>query len=111
MDDDTKQQQLVTATAAAYGQDVPPRADIDEILRRKRKAREYKVCTASCVHQPSVIRRATPPRHFRAQRHASATHRSRAGDTAREQLPVREFVADGRKLRPMRVWTTLASVD
>lgn len=24
-------------------QDTPPRADVDEILRRKRKAREYKV--------------------------------------------------------------------
>ena len=26
-----------------YLQDTPPRADVDEILRRKRKAREYKV--------------------------------------------------------------------
>ena len=26
-----------------YMQDTPPRADVDEILRRKRKAREYKV--------------------------------------------------------------------
>ncbi|KAF2734710.1 hypothetical protein EJ04DRAFT_492941 [Polyplosphaeria fusca] len=26
------------------GQDTPPRSDIDEILRRKRKAREYKAC-------------------------------------------------------------------
>lgn len=26
-----------------YGQEVPARSDIDEILRRKRKAREYKV--------------------------------------------------------------------
>jgi hypothetical protein len=26
-----------------YGADVPQRADIDEIIRRKRKAREYKV--------------------------------------------------------------------
>lgn len=24
--------------------DTPPRADVDEILRRKRKAREYKAC-------------------------------------------------------------------
>lgn len=28
-----------------YMQDTPPRADVDEILRRKRKAREYKVRT------------------------------------------------------------------
>jgi hypothetical protein len=26
-----------------FMQDTPPRADVDEILRRKRKAREYKV--------------------------------------------------------------------
>jgi hypothetical protein len=29
--------------SGGYGQDMPQRADIDEILRRKRKAREYKV--------------------------------------------------------------------
>ncbi|OCK78467.1 hypothetical protein K432DRAFT_301936 [Lepidopterella palustris CBS 459.81] len=28
----------------SFGQDTPPRADVDEILRRKRKAREYKAC-------------------------------------------------------------------
>ena len=32
-------------------QDTPPRADVDEILRRKRKAREYKVCS----HARSVM--------------------------------------------------------
>ena len=27
----------------SFAQDTPPRSDVDEILRRKRKAREYKV--------------------------------------------------------------------
>lgn len=31
--------------ASNYGQDAPARESIDEILRRKRKAREYKVCS------------------------------------------------------------------
>ena len=30
----------------SFMQDTPPRADVDEILRRKRKAREYKVSIA-----------------------------------------------------------------
>ncbi|KAF2012192.1 hypothetical protein BU24DRAFT_435594 [Aaosphaeria arxii CBS 175.79] len=30
--------------SVAYSQDTPPRSDIDEILKRKRKAREYKAC-------------------------------------------------------------------
>ena len=41
MDDDEPKQQ--PHAPANYGQDVPARSDIDEILRRKRKAREYKV--------------------------------------------------------------------
>jgi hypothetical protein len=41
MDDgDASQQQHAPS---GYGHDVPARSDIDEILRRKRKAREYKV--------------------------------------------------------------------
>jgi hypothetical protein len=32
-----------------FMQDTPPRADVDEILRRKRKAREYKVRRSMCV--------------------------------------------------------------
>ena len=31
------------SNAPNFMQDTPPRADVDEILRRKRKAREYKV--------------------------------------------------------------------
>lgn len=31
------------ATNLPFAQDTPPRSDVDEILRRKRKAREYKV--------------------------------------------------------------------
>ncbi|KAF2687682.1 hypothetical protein K458DRAFT_295003 [Lentithecium fluviatile CBS 122367] len=42
MDDGGSNQQLHTPTS--FGQDVPQRSDIDEILRRKRKAREYKAC-------------------------------------------------------------------
>jgi len=34
---------------AGYGQDVPARSDIDEILRRKRKAREYKARTSHAL--------------------------------------------------------------
>ncbi|KAF2653023.1 hypothetical protein K491DRAFT_603683 [Lophiostoma macrostomum CBS 122681] len=42
--DDSKSQQQA-APAAGFAQDTPPpQADIDEILRRKRKAREYKAC-------------------------------------------------------------------
>ena len=41
MDDGEPKQQ--PHPSASYGQDVPARSDIDEILRRKRKAREYKV--------------------------------------------------------------------
>lgn len=41
MDEGDLNQQPHAATG--YGQDMPQRADIDEILRRKRKAREYKV--------------------------------------------------------------------
>ncbi|KAJ4346595.1 uncharacterized protein N0V89_010526 [Didymosphaeria variabile] len=42
MDEDEPKQQ--PHAPANYGQDVPARSDIDEILRRKRKAREYKAC-------------------------------------------------------------------
>jgi hypothetical protein len=49
--DDSKSQ---AAPATGFAQDTPPRADIDEILRRKRKAREYKVRLAqSCLHLSS----------------------------------------------------------
>ncbi|KAF2000568.1 hypothetical protein P154DRAFT_465791 [Amniculicola lignicola CBS 123094] len=40
--DDPKSQQ--PNSVSVYGQEPPPRSDIDEILRRKRKAREYKAC-------------------------------------------------------------------
>lgn len=43
--DEAKGQQPSPATTNP-SQEVPPRSDIDEILRRKRKAREYKVRTA-----------------------------------------------------------------
>jgi hypothetical protein len=37
------------APSSGFMQDTPPRADVDEILRRKRKAREYKVSmSAEC---------------------------------------------------------------
>ncbi|OAG03521.1 uncharacterized protein CC84DRAFT_1095778 [Paraphaeosphaeria sporulosa] len=42
MDDGEPNQQ--PHAPAGYGHDVPARSDIDEILRRKRKAREYKAC-------------------------------------------------------------------
>jgi hypothetical protein len=49
--DDSKSQQQQQSDAASgapiFGQELPPRSDIDEILRRKRKAREYKVCSTS----------------------------------------------------------------
>ena len=44
MDDSKGQQQPLNGSG--FGQDTPPRSDIDEILRRKRKAREYKVWRA-----------------------------------------------------------------
>lgn len=44
MDEGTPNQQ--SHASSTLGQDMPPRADIDEILRRKRKAREYKVRSA-----------------------------------------------------------------
>jgi hypothetical protein len=37
------QSQQQSHAQSGYMQDTPPRADVDEILRRKRKAREYKV--------------------------------------------------------------------
>ncbi|KAF2203891.1 hypothetical protein GQ43DRAFT_461173 [Delitschia confertaspora ATCC 74209] len=41
----TPQQSTASPVLAAFAQDTPPpRSDIDEILRRKRKAREYKAC-------------------------------------------------------------------
>jgi hypothetical protein len=40
--DELKDQHNPNATNG-FMQDTPPRADVDEILRRKRKAREYKV--------------------------------------------------------------------
>jgi hypothetical protein len=49
--DDSKSQQQQQSDAASgapiFGQELPPRSDIDEILRRKRKAREYKVYSTS----------------------------------------------------------------
>ncbi|CAI6335238.1 unnamed protein product [Periconia digitata] len=42
MDEGTTNQQ--PHATGNYGQETPARADIDEILRRKRKAREYKAC-------------------------------------------------------------------
>ena len=41
--DESKSQQAVALVNGFVDSDPPPRADIDEILRRKRKAREYKV--------------------------------------------------------------------
>jgi len=46
-DHDPKSHQPSHASSG-YMQDTPPRADVDEILRRKRKAREYKVSTCEC---------------------------------------------------------------
>ncbi|KAF2134637.1 hypothetical protein P153DRAFT_362389 [Dothidotthia symphoricarpi CBS 119687] len=43
MDDHQKSQQHSHATPT-FMHDTPPRSDVDEILRRKRKAREYKAC-------------------------------------------------------------------
>lgn len=40
---DSNQHPQPPNTAVAFVHDAPPRSDIDEILRRKRKAREYKV--------------------------------------------------------------------
>jgi hypothetical protein len=52
---DLKPQQQSHAPSA-FIQDTPPRADVDEILRRKRKAREYKVSVMGVVvHAPSYI--------------------------------------------------------
>ncbi|KAF2268405.1 hypothetical protein CC78DRAFT_367226 [Lojkania enalia] len=44
MDGDTAQSHHQQHPNPAYANDTPPRSDIDEILRRKRKAREYKAC-------------------------------------------------------------------
>jgi hypothetical protein len=51
MDDKSQQQSHSQSDAPSGGfmQDTPPRADVDEILRRKRKAREYKVRTSAQV--------------------------------------------------------------
>lgn len=43
MDTDESKAQQSSMTVPGFVQDTPPRSDIDEILRRKRKAREYKV--------------------------------------------------------------------
>lgn len=46
MDDKTQQSQSQSHAPSSFMPDMtdtPPRADVDEILRRKRKAREYKV--------------------------------------------------------------------
>lgn len=42
-ENDFKSQQQQSHAPPGFMQDTPPRADVDEILRRKRKAREYKV--------------------------------------------------------------------
>lgn len=51
--DELKDQHNPHAPNGFSMQDTPPRADVDEILRRKRKAREYKVrySDASCAVQ------------------------------------------------------------
>lgn len=41
--DELKENGGAHVQAGGFMQDTPPRADVDEILRRKRKAREYKV--------------------------------------------------------------------
>lgn len=46
MDDKAQQSQSQSHAQSSFMpdmQETPPRADVDEILRRKRKAREYKV--------------------------------------------------------------------
>jgi len=43
MDDHDLKSQQHSHAPSGFLQDTPPRADVDEILRRKRKAREYKV--------------------------------------------------------------------
>jgi len=68
MDELKEQHNSHAPNGNGYAQDTPPRADVDEILRRKRKAREYKVryLHASCLRQwarrcregrPTVARR------------------------------------------------------
>jgi hypothetical protein len=42
-DNNHSSQQQQPHAPTSFAQDTPPRADVDEILRRKRKAREYKV--------------------------------------------------------------------
>lgn len=54
MDDESNLQQPVQSQSQSHApsssfMDTPPRADVDEILRRKRKAREYKVSTNAHV--------------------------------------------------------------
>jgi hypothetical protein len=49
MDEKSQQQSQSDAPSGGFMQDTPPRADVDEILRRKRKAREYKVSTSAQV--------------------------------------------------------------
>jgi hypothetical protein len=58
MDDSKSQQQQQSDSASGapiFGQELPPRSDIDEILRRKRKAREYKVCSTSAQMHANVV--------------------------------------------------------
>jgi hypothetical protein len=57
MDMDDAKGQHQQHAPGAFGQDTPPRSDIDDILRRKRKAREYKV---RCIRGKS--RRLRPSR-------------------------------------------------
>ena len=52
--DELKDQHNPNATNG-FMQDTPPRADVDEIMRRKRKAREYKVgCPWWCARCEGV---------------------------------------------------------
>lgn len=49
MDDHDLKSQQQSHAPSDFLQDTPPRADVDEILRRKRKAREYKVSRPMCA--------------------------------------------------------------
>jgi hypothetical protein len=49
MDDHDLKSQQQSHAPSGFLQDTPPRADVDEILRRKRKAREYKVSKPACA--------------------------------------------------------------
>jgi hypothetical protein len=84
---------------SAFIQDTPPRADVDEILRRKRKAREYKVSVVGVVvHAPSYI----------AKEETWTWTRGRGGQRDRKRGKEEKRAKSGYKTRRMRHVTKLA---